>query len=69
MKLAKDLSPDVIDAFLTAIKPLKGAPDTEEKRAEGRAIIEHYAGRLQLVDLELSNSEARMILMRAYRLM
>jgi hypothetical protein len=66
MKTAKQLSPDLIDSFLTAIKPLKGAPETDERRAEGRAIIEHYAGRLQLLDLELSSGEAKNILRRAY---
>ena len=66
MTTAKAISPVLIDAFLTAIKPLKGAPETEERRAEGRAIIEHYASRLQLLDLELSNGEAKNILRRAY---
>jgi hypothetical protein len=66
MQTAKELSPEIIDAFLTNIKPLKGAPQTPENVSAGLFIINHYAGQLQLADLELSNSEAKNILRRAY---
>lgn len=68
MKLAKEISPAVIDAFIRTIKHLKGAPATPDNKAEGRAIIDHYASRLQLLDLELSQQDARDILANAYRL-
>lgn len=67
IKTAKAISPVLIDRFINTIKHLKGAPATDDNKAEGQAIIEHYTGRLQLLDLELSQHEARMILATAYR--
>jgi hypothetical protein len=67
MKL-KDLTPVMLTAFTDEIKHLKGSPATPDNKAEGRAIIDHYAGRLQLLDLELSQQDARDILATAYRL-
>jgi hypothetical protein len=68
MQTAKEISPVLIDHFIQTIKHLKGAPATDDNKAEGRAIIEHYTGRLQLLDLELSQRDARMILATAYRM-
>jgi hypothetical protein len=60
------LKPTLLEAFTQEIKHLKGAPATAENKAEGRAIIEHYTGRLQLLDLELSQADARAILAFEY---
>jgi hypothetical protein len=62
-----ELSPAILDAFKRTIKHLKGAPATPENKAEGRAIILHFAGRLQLSNLELSQQDAFNILADAYR--
>ena len=61
-----ELKPELMQAFKQEIKHLKGAPATAENKAEGRAIIEHYTGRLQLLDLELSQAEARALLAFEY---
>jgi hypothetical protein len=66
MTLATNLQPELLQAFREAIKHLKGAPPTEANKAEGKAIIEHYTGRLQLLDLELSQAQARAILAFEY---
>ncbi len=66
MTLAINFKPELMDSFKDAIKHLKGSPATDANKAEGRAIIEHYTGRLQLLDLELSQAEARAILATEY---
>ena len=66
MKQAIELKPELTESFRQAIKHLKGAPATAENKAEGRAIIEHYTSRLQLLDLELSQTDARAILAFEY---
>lgn len=66
MKLT-ELKPVLMTAFTKEIKHLKGAPATDANKAEGRAIIEHYTSRLQLLDLELSEADARAILANVYR--
>jgi hypothetical protein len=66
MTLATNLQPELLQAFSEAIKHLKGSPATEANKAEGKAIIEHYTGRLQLLDLELSQGQARAILAFEY---
>ena len=66
MKQAIALQPELTESFKQAIKHLKGAPATEANKAEGKAIIEHYTSRLQLLDLELSQAEARAILAFEY---
>ena len=66
MTLAHNLKPTLLESFKDAIKHLKGSPATDENKAEGRAIIEHYTGRLQLLDLELSQADARAILAFEY---
>jgi len=60
------LKPILLEAFTQEIKHLKGSPATDANKKEGRAIIEHYTGRLQLLDLELSQADARAILATEY---
>ena len=60
-------TPKIVDAFVRTIKHLKGAPATPDNKAEGKAIILHFAGRLQLANLELSQADALDILADAYR--
>jgi len=66
MTLTHNFKPELTVAFREAIKHLKGSPATDENKAEGKAIIEHYTGRLQLLDLELSQADARAILAFEY---
>lgn len=61
------LAPALITAFCKTIKHLKGAPATPENIEEGRAIIDHFTGRIQMLDLSLSQENARAILAQAYR--
>ena len=57
----------IIKTFIADIKHLKGAPATSENKAQGRTIIEHYTGHLQMADLSLSQQGARDILATAYK--
>jgi hypothetical protein len=59
--------PAHLEAFKAAIKHLKGTQATDANKAEGRAIIEDFASRLQLLDLSLSQQAARDILANTYR--
>ena len=61
------LEPALIKAFCKTIKHLKGAPATPKNIEEGRAIIDHFTGRIQMLDLSLSQENARAILAQAYR--
>jgi hypothetical protein len=64
---AVTLTPACLDEFKAAIKPLKGAPETPESKAKGQAIVAHYAGRLQMADLNLSQADALALLAAAYK--
>jgi len=64
---AASLTTACLESFKAAIKHLKGTPATPENRAEGKEIIDHYTGRLQLLDLSLSQQDARDALAIAYR--
>lgn len=64
---AKALVPEIIEAFTYCIKHLKREPATPENKEEGKAIIMHFVGRLQLADLSLSQQDALNILADAYR--
>jgi len=66
MTLATNFKPELLESFKEAIKHLKGSPATDANKKEGRAIIEYYTGRLQLLDLELSQADARAILAFEY---
>jgi hypothetical protein len=62
-----DLIPAQLEAFKAEIKHLKGTPATAENKAEGLTIIHHHTNRLQLLDLNLSQQDARDILATAYQ--
>jgi len=66
MTLTTNFTPELLVSFQEAIKHLKGSPATDANKKEGRAIIEYYTGRLQLLDLELSQADARAILATEY---
>lgn len=59
--------PAQLEAFKTEIKYLKGTPATDENRRAGKDIIYHHMSRLQMLDLSLSQDEARAILANAYK--
>jgi len=67
MKTTADLIPSQLEAFKAEIKHLKGTAATDENKAEGLSIINHHASRLQLLDLNLSQQDARNILATAYQ--
>ena len=67
MKTTADLLPSQLEAFKTEIKYLKGTPASDENRRAGKAIIYHHMSRLQMLDLSLSQDEARAILATAYQ--
>ena len=67
MKQAAELIPAAVAAFKREIQHLKGAPATDANKAEGREIINRYAGQIQLMDLNLDQQAARDILAAAYR--
>jgi len=62
-----DFIPAQLEAFKTEIKHLKGTPATAENKAAGLTIINHHTSRLQLLDLNLSQQDARDILATAYQ--
>jgi hypothetical protein len=62
-----ELIPAQLEAFKTEIKYLKGTAATDENKAAGLDIINHHASRLQLLDLSLSQQDARAILSTAYQ--
>jgi hypothetical protein len=62
-----DLIPAQLEAFKAEIKYLKGTAATDENKAAGLNIINHHASRLQLLDLNLSQQDARAILSTAYQ--
>lgn len=62
-----ELIPAQLEAFKTEIKYLKGTPATDENRRAGKAIIYHHMNRLQMLDLSLSQEDARAILATAYK--
>jgi hypothetical protein len=62
-----DLIPAQLEAFKTEIKYLKGTPATDENRRAGKDIIYHHMSRLQMLDLTLSQDDARAILAAAYK--
>jgi hypothetical protein len=67
MKQAAELIPAAVAAFKREIQHLKGTPATDANKAAGREIIAHHVGRLQMLDLSLSQQDARDILAAAYR--
>jgi hypothetical protein len=49
------------------MKELKGKPDTPDNRSTAAKTIQHFAARLQMLDLNLSEGQARQILATIYR--
>ena len=66
MKTATSLIPAQLAAFRAEIAPLKGTPGTPENRQRAADIIARHAGLIQLMDLQLSNQEARQLLLAEY---
>jgi len=66
-RAAINMTPACVSEFKAAIKHLKGADATHENKTEGRAIINHYVGRLQMLDLTLSQGDAMAVLTAAYK--
>lgn len=64
---ADQLIPAMLESFKRDIKPLKGQAMTPALKASALELIQHYAGRLQLLDLSLSEGEARQVLATAYK--
>lgn len=62
---ATELMPTLIAAFRSEADPFKGRPNTPENRAAAARLIQHYAGRAQLIDLSLSQADARQLLARS----
>ena len=67
MTTTAQLIPKQLEAFKLEIQHLKGAPATDDNRREGKQIIYHHMSRLQLLDLNLNQEQARAILANAYR--
>jgi hypothetical protein len=67
MKQAAELIPAALAAFKCEIEHLKGAPATDANKAAGREIINHYTGKVQMLNLSLSQQAARDLLAAAYR--
>jgi hypothetical protein len=64
---AAALKPQCIEAFKQQIKPLKGAPDTPDNRTSAARVIQHHAARLQMLDLNMTEGQARQILAIIYK--
>jgi len=63
------LIPALLDAFRADLKPYKGADATPEGFTYCSERIAHYASRLQMLDLTLSQQQARAMLAQVYRQM
>ena len=64
---AEILKPHCLQAYKQAMKELKGKPDTPDNRSTAAKTIQHFAARLQMLDLNLSEGQARQILATIYR--
>ena len=69
MNTAAALVPALLDAFRDDLRPYKGTDATPEGLTYCRERIAHYASRLQLLDLTLSQQQARSMLAHVYRQM
>jgi hypothetical protein len=61
------LIPALLDAFRADLKPYKGSDATPEGITYCSERIAHYASRLQMLDLTLSQQQARAMLAQVYR--
>ena len=55
-----------ISSFLADFTPLRTQEPTPENKDTAAAILAHYVGRLQMIDLTLSQQDARAMLKAAY---
>jgi hypothetical protein len=67
MKTTKELVPAVLELFKAQVAPLKGASATVENIERAAALIAAYIMRLQILDLSLSESDARALLKQTYQ--
>ena len=58
--------PALLAEFRDNIRIFKGMPKTDQNRAAAAALIDQYAGRLQLLDLTMSQGDARATLRCVY---
>lgn len=61
-----ELIPGLLLAFQSDIDIFRHLPPTDQNRAAAAALIDQYASHLQLLDLTLSNADARQQLKTAY---
>ena len=66
MKTTKELVPAVLDLFKAQVAPLKSASATAENIERAAALIAAYIMRLQILDLSLSETDARALLKQTY---
>lgn len=57
----------LLSAFLADFAPLRHQPPTSENKTAAADILARYIGQLQMIDLTLSQDDARDILKTAYR--
>ena len=57
----------VLTMFKNEIEPFKGATPTPERTVLASNLIAAYAQRLQILDLSLSETDARNLLKQAYQ--
>lgn len=67
MKLSKQYVPAVLGMFKNEVEPFKGATPTPERIVLASNLIAAYAQRLQILDLSLSEADARELLKQAYQ--
>ena len=61
-----ELIPALLAEFRDNIRMFKGLPKTDQNVKAAAALIDQYSGRLQLLDLTLSQGDARATLRAAY---
>lgn len=61
-----ELIPALLAEFADNIRIFKGMPKTDETVKAASALIDQYTGRLQLLDLTLSQADARATLKTVY---
>ena len=61
-----ELIPALLAEFRDNIRIFKALPPTDQNRAAAAALIDQYSGRLQLLDLTMSQGDARATLRAAY---
>ena len=67
MKTTQELVPVVLDLFKAEVTPFKGSPATAENIERAALLIGGYIMRLQILDLSLSETDARNLLKQVYQ--